>query len=95
MKSPQEILNKFKIVPTEHRLELLKLILDHGPEPFTQQELEERVQTLDIAFSSSTIFTTLLLFVSRRLLKSYPAPNTEKRRGRPTTLYAVESSLLG
>ncbi len=94
MKTCEEILSDFKIVPTEHRKELLKLILAGGKEPFSQQELEERVQTLDIAFSSSTIFTTLLLFVSRRLLKSYPAQKAEKRRGRPITLYAIENSLL-
>ncbi len=89
MKSAEEILCRFKIVPTEQRVALLKLILNLEKSPFSGQDLTYRIIELKVPVSHNTLATTLQLFVTRKVLCAFPTPNDEKKKGRPAMLYVV------
>jgi hypothetical protein len=89
----EDILNRFKIVPTERRVVLLKLILSIEKQPFSVQALDNRIQSVGLAVSYNTLVTTLLLFATRKLLRAFPAPKTEKKKGRPAMLYMLDPSV--
>jgi hypothetical protein len=93
MKTAEEILYQFRIVPTEQRVALLKLILGLKKSPFSVQDLNDGMHAVDLAVSHNTLVTTLLLFVTRKVLRAFPAPKAEKKKGRPITLYVIDPSL--
>lgn len=88
-----ETLNTYKITPTVQRIELLALMVGIG-RPFSIEDLKNQVSTTSIAISDSTIATTLILFESRKLLKGAPEVRPEKVRGRPMTLYTLQSNAM-
>ena len=93
MYAPEDILNHFRITVTEKRIELLKLILSTEKQLFSVKDLSERMCANHLAMSNNTLVTTLLLFVTRKLLHAYPSSGREGKRGRPVMLYMVDPSV--
>jgi hypothetical protein len=93
MKSIVDILHQFRIGPTDQRITILKLILDAEKGPFSIHELEKRMNASDLPISHNTLVITLQLFVTRKVLRAFPTPKTEKKKGRPLMLYVIDPAL--
>jgi len=81
MKTAEEILCQFRIVSTAQRLVLLKLILRLEKSPFSVQDLNDRIRAVDLAVSHNTLVTTLLLFVTRKVLLAFPLQKPKRKKG--------------
>lgn len=93
MNAPEDILNHFRITITEKRVALLKLILSTEKQLFSVKDLSDRLRANHLAMSNNTLVTTLLMFVTRKLLHAYPSLGREGKRGRPVMLYRVDPSV--
>ena len=91
--APEDILNHFKITVTEKRVALLKLILSTEKQLFSVKDLSDRIRANHLTMSNNTLVTTLLMFVTRKLLHAYPSSGREGKRGRPAMLYRVDPSV--
>ena len=92
MRSCEEILNTFKITPTQQRKELLNVMLGYDG-LFSLVDLKKETEKVLIVSSEGTIIQTLLLFEMRHLITGRPTERTEKKRGRPVTMYTLNSGV--
>jgi hypothetical protein len=93
MNAVEDIFCRFRIVPTEQRVAVLKLILDVEISPFSIQELRHQIHASGLPVCDNTLVTTLQLLVARKVLRTFPAPKIEKKKGRPQMLYVVDPLL--
>jgi Fe2+ or Zn2+ uptake regulation protein len=87
-----KILERFKIAPTQHRIEVLTLILSKTKGQFSAEDIVSESTHLKTLLSKSVVNKILRLFCVRGIIQMVDLRKT-LQRGRPELLFIISPDL--